>query len=319
MANRVDFILIHVHPYWEAIDVGNASSFVVEKWEDIQAKYPNKPVIIGETGWPSGGEPNGEAIPSQDNQKKFMRDFLNLAYYYNIPYFYFEAFDERWKIRSESSAGANWGIYYSNGTLKQALKKGSSLIKALDEFNRSPRIIQANIPWSIYVDDDLSDNRFYPTGWMGELEKWQGDPKDILNLSCTESPFSEKYCIKITYKPHINEWGGIYWQYPSNNWGESPGYNLSIAKRLTFWTRGEKGGEKAEFEAGGIEDSGKPFRDSFGPISTGIIELKKNWEKHSIDLSGQDLSMVIGGFCWTTNWEQNPDGATIYIDDIKYE
>jgi len=31
------------------------------------------------------------------------------------------------------------------------------------------------------------------------------------------------------------------------------------------------------------------------------------------------VSNVIGGFCWVTNKTGNPDGATIYIDDMVYE
>ena len=41
---------------------------------------------------------------------------------------------------------------------------------------------------------------------------------------------------------------------PENNWGThtTGGYDLSGATKITFWAKGEKGGEQIEFFAGGI-------------------------------------------------------------------
>ena len=156
---------------------------------------------------------------------------------------------------------------------------------------------------------------FFPSGWMGD---W-GDIS--LDDACTDNPHSEPTCIKITYsaaKSQGKGWAGIYWQYPDSNWGDNPeGRDLTGATKLTFWARGEKGGEKAEFKVGGI--TGK-YPDSIQPpVSTGVIVLSDKWQQYTIDLTGKDLSHVIGGFCWVTNKHQNPYGCTIYLDDIKFE
>jgi len=156
---------------------------------------------------------------------------------------------------------------------------------------------------------------FFPSGWMGD---W-GDI--ILDDASTDNPHSEPTCIKITYsavKSQGEGWAGIYWQYPDKNWGDKPeGQDLTGVTKLTFWARGEKGGEKAEFKVGGI--TGK-YPDSIRPpVSTGIIVLSDKWQQYTIDLAGKDLSHVIGGFCWVTNKNQNPQGCTIYLDDIRYE
>lgn len=156
---------------------------------------------------------------------------------------------------------------------------------------------------------------FSPSGWMGD---W----RDIsFNDASTDNPHSEPTCIKITYsavKSQGEGWAGIYWQYPDKNWGDKPeGRNLTGATKLTFWARGEKGGEKAEFKVSGI--TGK-YPDSIQPsVSTGVVVLSDKWQQYTIDLAGKDLSHVIGGFCWVTNKNQNPQGCTIYLDDIKYE
>ena len=157
---------------------------------------------------------------------------------------------------------------------------------------------------------------FYPSGWMGDGEK--GEAYIQLNDQWKENSHSAPTCIRITYHPNKKGWAGIYWQYPDGNWGDSPGRRINGAKRLTFWARGEKGGELVTFKAGGINAAGKKYRDSFEMV-IGPVELKKEWQKHEIDLAGADLSSVLGAFAWSANRSGNPDGLTFYIDDIRYE
>ncbi len=161
----------------------------------------------------------------------------------------------------------------------------------------------------VYRNADSGGNHFIPSGWMGDVN-------DItFEADCSENPHSPPTCIRITYIPKgIKGWAGIFWQYPENNWGSKRGLDLSGAKRLIFWARGEKGGEKAEFKIG--LGMGKDLSYS---ISTGIITLSKNWKKYVIPLNGVDLRNLIGGFCWVTNTVANPKGATIYLDDIQFD
>jgi hypothetical protein len=163
--------------------------------------------------------------------------------------------------------------------------------------------------------ENVSD-RFFPSGWMGDID-------DIsLNVQSINNPHSGPECIEILYSAAKSKgagWAGVYWQYPENNWGNMPGWKdiFTGAKRLTFWSRGMNGGEVAEFKMGGITGN---YPDSVRPaISTGAITLSKEWKQYTIDLTGKDLSHVIGGFCWVTNTMSNPRGCTIYLDDIKYE
>ena len=96
--------------------------------------------------------------------------------------------------------------------------------------------------FAVYVENASKDNHFAPSGWMGDF----GDLK--LNQACTETPRSGNNCIKITYSAKMTQgagWTGIFWQQPANNWGEKKGgYDLTGAKKLTFWARGANGGEK---------------------------------------------------------------------------
>ncbi|MFQ5654501.1 MAG: glycosyl hydrolase family 17 protein, partial [Planctomycetota bacterium] len=283
LADEVDFLLIHVHPYWEGIPVDRAAQHVVDAWKQIRDGAGGKRVVIGETGWPSRGGTRGRAVAGAENQARFMEDFLRLAAREGIEYFWFDLFDEQWKSRFEGGVGAHWGIYNSDGSLKPHLKR--LVPEAVREgISRPPRKVEpvvVSAPLHVYVDGASEQNGFLPSGWMGDTASIEIDRAHGVR------PHSGESCIRITYDPSRSRrqgWAGIYWQFPLNNWGEYPGYMLSGAARVTFWARGERGGERAELKVGGIRSSGKPHRDSFGPISSGVIKLAQEWKKHTIDL-----------------------------------
>jgi hypothetical protein len=197
------------------------------------------------------------------------------------------------------------------------LLKPVGISSPIPGLSTSPRVKPEATPSpspSTFIPVNVPD-LFIPSGWMGD---W-GDIS--FNDSWTENPHSSPTCIRITYSAVRSQgegWAGIYWQYPDKNWGGNPdGRNLTGAKKLTFWARGQKGGEKAEFKVGGI--SGK-YPDSIQPpVSTGVIVLSDKWQQYIIDLKGKDLSHIIGGFVWVTSKSQNPNGSTIYLDDIRYD
>lgn len=163
---------------------------------------------------------------------------------------------------------------------------------------------------------------FVFAGWMGDGEKF-GDKAIALNDSCTENPHSSPSCIKITYRnlPGSIGWTGVYAQYnvrQNGNWGDRLGINLNGYNKLVFYARGDKGGESVEFKVGGIDAPGKPYKDSF-EYSIGTIKLEKEWKRYEMDLSKEDLSSVIGGFCWVATTRSNPNDLTFYLDSITYE
>jgi hypothetical protein len=171
-----------------------------------------------------------------------------------------------------------------------------------------------NMPFYVYADRSSVTNHFIPSGWMGDY----GDIK--YDGASKEDPYLGDSCIKITYNAKGAQgagWAGICWQNPANNWGTvDAGYDLSKSTKLTFWARGAKGGERIEeFKVGGLMNE---FSDS-DSASIGPVILNKDWTQYTIDLKGKDMSYIFGGFCWSTNVENNPDGATFYLDEIKYE
>ena len=166
----------------------------------------------------------------------------------------------------------------------------------------------------VYTDANSPDNHYAPSGWMGD---W-GDIK--INPAHMDNPHAGTTSFKVTYtaqKTQGANWAGIYWQNPPNNWGGAKGgFDITGAAKLTFWVRGETGGEKIEeFRVGGISGD-NPDSDV---ASIGPLVLTQEWKMYEIDLSGKDLTSISGGFMWSANTEGNPQGFTIYFDDIRYE
>ncbi len=111
LADHVDFIAIHLLPYWEGVPVENAVAYSVQRYEEVRAKFPDKPIIIGEVGWPSNGRTREGAVASMANEALFLRRFLQHAEAEGYIYYLMEAFDQPWKASFEGAVGAYWGVY----------------------------------------------------------------------------------------------------------------------------------------------------------------------------------------------------------------
>lgn len=108
---EVDFIAVHLLPYWEGLPVDSAVAYCVNRYEQLRERYPGKPIVIGETGWPSSGRTRQGAVASPANEATFLRRFLSVAATKGYTYYIMEAFDQRWKGTQEGAAGAYWGVY----------------------------------------------------------------------------------------------------------------------------------------------------------------------------------------------------------------
>lgn len=120
LIKEVDFITIHILPYWEdePISVEDAPAHIERIYKQVQQEAKSmgidKPILIGESGWPSGGKQRGVAIPSVVNEAKFIRDFIKVANKNGFDYNIVEAFNQPWKAAFEGIIGAKWGLYDSS-------------------------------------------------------------------------------------------------------------------------------------------------------------------------------------------------------------
>ena len=167
----------------------------------------------------------------------------------------------------------------------------------------------AKLPFVIYSDKGSSSNHYAASGSMGNMKAAKVDD------GCRSNPHSGTTCIRIEYKDD-GDWAGVAWQDPANDWGTAPGgWNLTGAKKLVFWARGDKGGEIAGFKFG-ILESDKKYPDSATGGLDGV-ELTTEWKEYSIDLTGKDLSCLKTGFVWTVVGQGKP--VVFFLDDIRFE
>jgi exo-beta-1,3-glucanase (GH17 family)/cellulose synthase/poly-beta-1,6-N-acetylglucosamine synthase-like glycosyltransferase len=111
LAQHVDFIAIHVLPYWEGESIDTALPTSLAQIARVKARFPGREVVVAEIGWPSNGPPLGKARATAANQAQFVRGFLRQATALGIDHYLIEAFDQPWKVATEGRAGAYWGLW----------------------------------------------------------------------------------------------------------------------------------------------------------------------------------------------------------------
>ena len=110
LASSVDYIAVHVLPYWEGLPGSVAVDHALAVYEKLRQTYPGKRIVIAEFGWPSAGLNRKDAVPSPLIQAEVVRDFISRADALGIDYSIVEAFDQPWKT-NEGSVGPYWGIF----------------------------------------------------------------------------------------------------------------------------------------------------------------------------------------------------------------
>src|SRR5689334_14211622 len=113
--DAVDFVTIHILPYWEDFPV--RAKFAVAHVDAIRRRmavaFPGKEILIGETGWPSEGRMREGALPSRTNQARVVSEILDLARRENFRVNLIEAYDQSWKRQLEGTVGGYWGLFDS--------------------------------------------------------------------------------------------------------------------------------------------------------------------------------------------------------------
>lgn len=114
VVQELDALLVNVYGYHAGLPVEQSAQFALDCLAQVKAKYPGKKVFLGETGWPTAGEVNGQAVPSVANQKRFIQDLLAKVQGTTTTLFYFEGFDEAWKCINNKQVECHWGLFTSN-------------------------------------------------------------------------------------------------------------------------------------------------------------------------------------------------------------
>ena len=190
----------------------------------------------------------------------------------------------------------------------------------------------------VYRDDKDPDNHF-----LLKEKMWGSDETLVHNMQedCPDSPQSGKTCIRCEQDLKAGDWGG--WLFlsgykpdgesePRLNDGSTAGQGIDLAgaSALTFYARGEKGGENVEFFTGGFgydewDNAVAEFPDSLHKKSLGVVTLENKWQEYRIELTSEDMANVICGFGYVLSGDA-PEGTdagegrtVFFLDEICFE
>ena len=112
VASAVDFVTIHLLPYWEddPIPARDAADHVVAITRQVAAGFAGKEIMVGEFGWPSAGRMRQGALPSPINQALVAQEVLARAKREGLRVNLIEAYDQPWKRALEGTVGGHWGL-----------------------------------------------------------------------------------------------------------------------------------------------------------------------------------------------------------------
>lgn len=114
LVKELDFISLHTYPVWENRTIDDALDYTKENYYTVARRYPHKPVIISEAGWPTAS--NGRGIEprnaSEALQARYYRELMAWTRAEGILTFVFEAFDEPWKGSPDPlEPEKHWGLF----------------------------------------------------------------------------------------------------------------------------------------------------------------------------------------------------------------
>lgn len=300
----VDWLFPNIHPVFQNItDPLAAARWTISRAQDLRKHADSNqggkrlPLLIKETGWPTQGFNHH----SETTQKKFWEVFAGQAREAGLRYVVFEAFDQPWKHENYmgKDVGIHWGVNYSNREAKTVVN---------DEIGE--RLY-------IYKDENVPGG-FIPSGWM------PGGDGIAQNTAERDNPHSGQHCLRLYCQLSEQPWLGIYfllegkWE-PEHQFNafSKLGARMGEHIKCRFWARSEKGAV-VQFKVGGVV-KGK-IRDTIVfPVASGWIDLQKDWRRYEIDLTGKDLSSVIGAFVWVVDRLHNDNKDVSFdLDTIYY-
>ncbi|RMD43438.1 hypothetical protein DV735_g1685, partial [Chaetothyriales sp. CBS 134920] len=141
LVQAVDYVMSNIHPFFAGVTADVAAAWTWTFWQEhdvvLTQSNPEIKQIISETGWPSGGGTDcggttGEcasgqtgAVANVTNMNTFMESWVCQALENGTDYFWFEAFDEPWKViynKDDQNWEDKWGLMDPARELKSGLK-----------------------------------------------------------------------------------------------------------------------------------------------------------------------------------------------------
>jgi exo-beta-1,3-glucanase (GH17 family) len=129
LAAELDFVMVHLHPLWNGSQLDTAITWVARHHGAITALHAGRPVVIGETGWATQRNNQGDqgklmkGTVGEVEQARYLLDLEAWVLRTGVPTVVFEAFDENWKGSADSAdVEKHWGVYRADRTPKLAAR-----------------------------------------------------------------------------------------------------------------------------------------------------------------------------------------------------
>ncbi|MFK7904138.1 MAG: glycoside hydrolase family 2 TIM barrel-domain containing protein [Chitinophagales bacterium] len=184
----------------------------------------------------------------------------------------------------------------------------STSIVVIDKEASEKKYLAAKTMLPFYVYQEGNEMPYAPSGYMGNIDHIEVD------LQHENEVYAGKYALKIGYTANEN-WYGVGFVNPANDWGDIlGGYDISGAKKFSFWAKANDTNVKATIGFGLITKD-KPFPDTAKESKE--IVLTTEWKQYSIKLKKLDLSCIRSGLVIFSS----SDGFSheIYLDDVVFE
>ncbi|KAK8230831.1 hypothetical protein HDK90DRAFT_333595 [Phyllosticta capitalensis] len=138
LATEVDIVMANIHPFFAGVEAPQAASWTWSFWQNhdvaVTKSLTSKKHVISETGWPSaGGNDCGTeagctsdtqgSVAGIDEMNTFLGDWVCQALKNQTEYFWFETFDEPWKVRYNTK-DEQWEDKWGLMTIDRKLKPG---------------------------------------------------------------------------------------------------------------------------------------------------------------------------------------------------
>lgn len=321
-----DWLFPNIHPVFNNIkDPEEAAKWTISRASDLrkladgEAGEKGLPILIKETGWPT----RGLAWHNEASQKLFWDTCDRLAKKAKMPYVVFEAFDQPWKHEDllGKDIGPFWGVFSAKREPKLLVARAGSQPPGVP--GGVPTAASDEVGARTYVyRDDGSPREFVPAGWMPDGTGMS------MSTAEKDAPHSPPDCIRIRCQLSEKPWLGVYFLL-QGEWEPKQRFNLIeklAAKKgdpitCRFWAR-SKDKAVVQFKVGGVTKG--DISDSLAfPIATNWLTLTPDWKRYEIDLTGKDLSSLVGGFLWVCDRAHNEerdinfDLDTIYFVRVK--
>ncbi len=309
LVKEVDFVVAHFYPSWENHAIDGAASYVIEKHRELQGRlyreYPGRKIeiVIGETGWPSGGIATGKVVPGGPNQRKFIEEFMPLAYQNAIQFYYFSAFDEEWKWQEGGSGtgkielpkdrtfagrwpGSSWGIYQSDGKLKSGLA---------GLFNQPG--LESRLQRDIMVAGQLAT--YYDVGVDSSNKR-----RDWLSKSANS--------LQMSY-PVGEQWGTVFITVGAPSDPPRPWKDFSGFSKLSVELRGGPGADTIDI---GLKDAFDP--DDGREARVKIGGLSAEWKAYEFPLASFTTADLRNLYVVIEFVFSGPTAQTVYVRNVRY-